>query len=173
MTSGNLQTWDYLGNYKWLLFSASAASPSIITSAHGYSLADVVVVSTKLGGTLPTLSGGSFNPTRLVAATVATDTFTLTTSGSTALNASTVAVQPIAVNVPSATDWVTDSLAYFRSKGHSWCYHSWREWWGWDAEIDQSVAVSLNNSGGTNPFPPPRNPNALTISAVKHYFALP
>jgi hypothetical protein len=108
LTSGNLQTWDYLGNNKWLPFSASLASPSIITSpAHGYSLADVVVVSSKLGGTLPTLSAGSFNPTLLVAATVTTDTFTLTTSGATALNASAsgeglirkVAVQSIPVNV--------------------------------------------------------------------------
>lgn len=108
LTSGNLICWDYLGNNKWLPFSASLASPSIITSpAHGYSLGDVVVVSTKMGGTLPTLSGGSFNPTLLVAATVATDTFTLTTSGATALNASAsgeglirkVAIQPIAQNV--------------------------------------------------------------------------
>ena len=114
LTSGNLLRWDYLGNYKWLPFSASAASPSVITSpAHGYSLtgtggaADVLVVTTKFGGTLPTLSAGSFNPTLLVAATVATDTFTLTTSGATALNASTtgdgmirkIVLQPIAINV--------------------------------------------------------------------------
>jgi hypothetical protein len=107
LTSGNLINWDYLGNFVWREFTASLASPSVITCpAHGYSLGDVVVVSTKVGGALPTLSGGSFNPTLLVAATVATDTFTLTTSGATALNASTsgngfirkVAIQPIPQN---------------------------------------------------------------------------
>ena len=74
---------------------------------------------------------------------------------------------------PSATDWVTDSLAYFRTKGFSWCYHSWREWWGWDAEVGQADAISLYNSNGTTPYPPPRSSTALTISAVKNYFALP
>lgn len=111
VTTGNLVWWDYLGNFKWLPFSGSAASPSVITSpAHGYSLADAAVVTAKFGGTLPTLSGGSFSPTLLVAATVATDTFTLTTSGATALNASAtgngsirkIVLQPIAINVTAS-----------------------------------------------------------------------
>lgn len=112
VTSGNLLRWDYLGNFAWKGFTASSASPSIITCpAHGYTLADPVVVTTKFGGTtLPTLSGGSFSPTLLVAATVAIDTFTLTTSGATALNASTtgggqvrkIVLQPIAANVTAS-----------------------------------------------------------------------
>lgn len=89
VTSGNLLAWDYLGNFNWLPASMSSASPGIVTSpAHGYTLGDTVVVTTKYGGALPTLSGGSFSPTLLVAATVTTDAFTLTTSGATALNSS-------------------------------------------------------------------------------------
>jgi hypothetical protein len=70
---------------------------------------------------------------------------------------------------PSATDWVKDSLAYFQTKGFSWCYHSWREYYGWDAEITQAEAMRIMNGGsGIN-----RTSNAPTISAVKNYFALP
>ena len=88
-TSGNLLAWDYIGNYSWLPATMTAASPGVVASkAHGYSNGDPVVVTTKYGGTLPTLSAGSFNPTLLVAS-VTTDTFTLTTSGATALNTST------------------------------------------------------------------------------------
>ena len=89
VTSGNLLAWDYLGNYSWLPASATAASPSVITSpAHGYSNNDPVVVTTKYGGSLPTLSAGSWSGV-LTVLNVTTDTFTLQTSGATALNAST------------------------------------------------------------------------------------
>ena len=87
--SSNLLVWDYLGNYLWAPAVMSAASPGVVTSAaHGYSNGDVVVVTTKYGGALPTLSAGSFSPTLLVANATA-DTFTLTTSGAVALNTST------------------------------------------------------------------------------------
>ena len=89
LSGGNLLTWDYLGNYSWLPATMTAASPGVVTSpAHGYLAGAVVAVTTKFGGSLPTLSQGSFNPTLLVA-NPTTDTFTLTTSGATALNAST------------------------------------------------------------------------------------
>jgi Cellulase (glycosyl hydrolase family 5) len=73
--------------------------------------------------------------------------------------------------VPSATQWVADAVAFFESKGFAWSYHSWRNWWGWEAEVNQADAISLHNSGGTTPFPPPLNPNALTINVLKPYFA--
>jgi len=69
---------------------------------------------------------------------------------------------------PSASQWVDDSIAYFESKGFSWAYHSWREWWGWDAEVDQAEAVRLRNGGA---FPINRNSNSPTIQVLKKYFA--
>ena len=74
VTSGNLVNWDYLGNYKWLPFTCSNASPGVLTSpgaapATGASL----VVSTKFGGTLPT-TGGSWGGI-LTATNIATDTY--------------------------------------------------------------------------------------------------
>jgi hypothetical protein len=87
-SAGNLLAWDYLGNYPWQPATMSSASPGVVTChAHGFSTSTVVVVTIKFGGTLPTLSAGSFSPTLLVASPT-TDTFTLTTSGATALNTS-------------------------------------------------------------------------------------
>lgn len=73
-TVGNLISFDYLGNFQWLPFTATNASPSVFTSpAHGYSNGDPVVVTQKYGGTLPT-TGGSFAGVLTVAG-AATDTF--------------------------------------------------------------------------------------------------
>lgn len=75
LTSGNLLTWDYLGAFNWTPFTASLASPGVITSpAHGYSNGDPVVVSAEFGGTLPT-TGGSWSGV-LTVANATTDTFT-------------------------------------------------------------------------------------------------
>ena len=74
LSSGNLISWDYLGNFKWLPFSCTSASPGVLTSpAHGYANSDPVVVSAKFGGTLPT-TGGSWSGVLTVAG-VTTDTF--------------------------------------------------------------------------------------------------
>lgn len=61
-SSGNLEAWDYLGNYKWVPFSCTNASPGVLTCnstsdapANGSSIA----VTQKYGGTLPT-TGGSW-----------------------------------------------------------------------------------------------------------------
>jgi hypothetical protein len=83
--AGNLLWWAYLGNYLWLPFSASLASPAVLTSpAHGYSNGDQVVVSTEYGGALPT-TGGSWSGLLTVAGAT-TDTFNVgvnsTSSGS-------------------------------------------------------------------------------------------
>lgn len=75
LTTGNLITFDFLGNFKWLPFTGSSASPSVLTSpAHGYSNSDPVVVTSKFGGTLPA-TGGSWSGA-LTVASVTTDTFT-------------------------------------------------------------------------------------------------
>lgn len=88
VTSGNFLMWDFLGNFAWLPATVSSASPGIITAhAHGYSLSDPVVVTTKMGGTLPTFSQSNFTGILNVAATVTTDTFTVT-NAATAVNTS-------------------------------------------------------------------------------------
>lgn len=75
VTAGNLITWDYLGNFKWAPFTATNASPSVLTStAHGYANGDSVVVTTKYGGTLPATAGSWAG--LLTVANVTTDTFT-------------------------------------------------------------------------------------------------
>lgn len=106
-SSGNLICWDWLGNYPWIPCTVSNASPGIITAhAHGYSLADPFVFTTKYGGTIPTFSQSNFTGVLTVAATVATDTFTATNSA-TAVNTSAtgngmvrkIVQQAIATNV--------------------------------------------------------------------------
>jgi hypothetical protein len=87
-TAGNLLAWDYLGGFAWKPATVSSASPGVLTvPAHGYSLADSVVVTAKYGGTMPTFSQANFTGILTVAATVATDTFTVT-NAATAVNTS-------------------------------------------------------------------------------------
>jgi cellulase (glycosyl hydrolase family 5) len=71
---------------------------------------------------------------------------------------------------PSATQWVNDMIVWMESKGFSWTYHDWNNWWGWDPDIDQSVALQLNNDGGTAPYPPPRDTNSPTSQVLKKHF---
>lgn len=74
-TSGNLLFFDYLGNFNWVPFTCTLASPGVLTSpAHSFSNGDQVVVSSEFGGTLPA-TGGSWAGLLTVAG-VTTDTFT-------------------------------------------------------------------------------------------------
>jgi hypothetical protein len=74
--------------------------------------------------------------------------------------------------VPSATAWVADQCAYFESKGFAWAYHDWRNWWGWDPDVDQAEAMRLYDNGKFDgPFPINRNTNSLTSQVLKPYFA--
>lgn len=75
LTSGDLLQSDYLGNFKWLPFTCTLASPGVLTAtANGYANGDPVVVTSKFGGTLPT-TGGSWAGA-LTVASATTDTFT-------------------------------------------------------------------------------------------------
>jgi len=86
-TGGNLLAWDYIGNFPWLPATMSSASPGIITAhAHGYSASDPIIVSAKIGGALPTFSQSNLTGVLLVVSP-ATDTFSVTNSG-TAVNTS-------------------------------------------------------------------------------------
>lgn len=74
-SGGNLLWWDYLGGHAWKPFTATNASPSVLSvPAHGYSDGDSVVVSDEYGGALPA-TAGSWAGLKTVAS-ASTDTFT-------------------------------------------------------------------------------------------------
>lgn len=76
LTAGNLLDWDYLGNYAWLPFSCTSASPGVLTvPAHGYANGDSAVVTAEFGGALPA-TAGSWTGLKTVAG-AATDSFNL------------------------------------------------------------------------------------------------
>jgi len=61
-TSGNLLAWDYIGNFKWIPFTCTSASPGVLTvdaTADAPANGTACVVTAKYGGTLPT-TGGSW-----------------------------------------------------------------------------------------------------------------
>ncbi len=74
-SAGNLLAWYYLGNFAWLPFSGTLASPCVWTApAHGYANADLVGVTAEFGGVLPATAGSWAG--LLTVASAATDTFT-------------------------------------------------------------------------------------------------
>lgn len=82
----NLLYWDWLGNFKWIPFTMPNASSVLTTDASGDVPANssLVVVQQKYGGTLPTLSAGSWTGTLTTsAASGATFTIAANTSSST------------------------------------------------------------------------------------------
>jgi hypothetical protein len=86
-SAGNLWAWDYLGNYPWLPLYVTSANPAVWTvKGHNYFAGDSVVYSNEYGGTLMTMSAGSFSltgdggvtgvsPILTINASPATDTF--------------------------------------------------------------------------------------------------
>jgi hypothetical protein len=75
VTAGNLLFWDYMGNFSWLPFTATLASPAVLTSTgHGYANGDQVVVSAEYGGVLPSTAGSWSG--LLTVAGVTADSFT-------------------------------------------------------------------------------------------------
>ena len=100
-SAGNLLAWDYLGAVDWLPFSCSSASPGVLTvpgGASAFTLAngDSVVVDAEFGGTLPTLSAGSWTGLLTVAG-LSGDTFNVglnTTSTGAAMAKKVSAVAP-------------------------------------------------------------------------------
>ena len=74
-TVGNLLWWDYLGQYNWLPFTGSAASPCVLTApTHGFLVGDQVVVNSEYGGVLPP-TAGSWSGLLTIASGITTDTF--------------------------------------------------------------------------------------------------
>ena len=90
LTSGNCLYGDYLGNYAWLPWTCTLASPGVLTAhAHGSANSDPVAITFKYGGTTPTFSQSNFTnaSNTLLVANQTTDTFTLT-NAATAVNTS-------------------------------------------------------------------------------------
>jgi hypothetical protein len=113
LTSGNLLGWDFLGNFAWLPFEIPTASNLATVKANGYVSNDPVVFTAEYGGTLPTLSTGTFTSyTVNFVATPATDTINVdTTSGPATPVVTTssgsgmvrkIVQQPIAQNVTAS-----------------------------------------------------------------------
>jgi hypothetical protein len=105
LTSGNFINWDYLGNNKWIPFSASSASPSVLTTdlaADAPANGSSIVVTTKYGATLPTTAGSWAG--LLTTAGLSTNTFNAgvnsTSTGGGQFRQ--VASQPIAQNVTAS-----------------------------------------------------------------------
>ena len=60
LSGGNNLTWDFLGNYKWIPFTMTLASPGVVTTDVGnaYPNSTAVVMTDKpSGGTFPTTGG--------------------------------------------------------------------------------------------------------------------
>jgi len=81
VTAGNFYLWDYLnlsGAGKWVPFTCTLASPGVITCLDvTFVNTNNFVVASKIGGTLPTLSGGSWAGVLTVAG-VSGQTFNVT-----------------------------------------------------------------------------------------------
>ncbi len=67
LTSGNYLWGDYFGNFKWSPFTATNASPSVLTCTdQTFINGEFAVVTAKFGGVLPT-TGGSWGGVQTVA----------------------------------------------------------------------------------------------------------
>jgi hypothetical protein len=104
-TSGDLICWDYLGNFKWVPFTCTSATPGVMTTdsttdapANGSS----IVVTAKFGGTLPTTSGSWSG--LLTTAGLSTNTFNagVTTTSTGAGQFRQVTQQSIPANVTAS-----------------------------------------------------------------------
>ena len=81
VTAGNLLGWDFLGNYQWLPFEMASGTNLATVKANGYLSNDPIVFTAEYGGSLPSLSTGTFTGyTVNFVATPATDTINVDTT---------------------------------------------------------------------------------------------
>jgi endoglucanase len=81
----------------------------------------------------------------------------------------------------TSTRWINDVIKLYEAEGWSWCYHSWREWQGWDGEISPAFYTTYTYKNGA-PFTSNTKPayftwtqrssTAPTITMLKKYFYL-
>ena len=80
----------------------------------------------------------------------------------------------------TSTRWIDDAIKVFEAESLSWCYHAWREWQAWDAEIPSSYydSYTFTNgapfTAGTRPsgWSSSRTSTAPTIVMLKKWFGL-
>ena len=101
----NLYAFDYLGNFKWIPFSCTSASPGVLTtdlSADVPVNGSICAVTQKYGATLPTTAGSWSYP--LTSAGSSANTFNLGVNTSTTGGGlfRQVLQQPIAINVTAS-----------------------------------------------------------------------
>jgi len=81
LTAGDLLAWDFLGNFPWLPFEVPTASNLVSVKANGFASNDPIVFTAEYGGTLPTLSTGTWTGyTVNFVATPATDAINVDTT---------------------------------------------------------------------------------------------
>jgi hypothetical protein len=116
VTSGNLLYFDYIGNFKWIPFTCTSATPGVITAdttADAPPNGSSIVVTQKYGATLPTTGGswaGLLTTAGLSGATFNAGVNTTSIGGGLFRQ---VTQQPIAINVTAsfAVNQLTVSLA--------------------------------------------------------------
>jgi len=111
LTSGNLITWDFLGNNKWSPFTCTSATPGVLTCTdQSFSNGESVVVSTKFGGALPTTGGSWAGVLTVAGLSGATFNVGVNTTGTGDGLVRGLTQQPIAVNVTATFSTSTFTL---------------------------------------------------------------
>ena len=80
----------------------------------------------------------------------------------------------------TSTKWIDDDISIIEAEGWSWCYHAWREFQAWDAEIPSSFYDSytftngapFTKSGKPSNWSSARTSTAPTIVMLKKWFGL-
>jgi endoglucanase len=80
----------------------------------------------------------------------------------------------------SSTRWIDDDISILETEGWSWCYHAWREFQAWDAEIPSSYytsftytnAAPFTRSNRPSGWTAARTSNAPTILMLRKWFGL-
>jgi len=78
----------------------------------------------------------------------------------------------------TSTEWINDNIATMESYGWSWCYHAWRAWQGWEAEIPSSYYTQFAYSNAApvglpsySTWVAARSDTAPTLVMLKSWFA--
>jgi hypothetical protein len=80
----------------------------------------------------------------------------------------------------TSTKWIDDDISILEAEGWSWCYHAWREFQAWDAEIPSSYyetytftnGAPFTKSGKPSNWSAARTSTAPTIVMLKKWFGL-
>jgi hypothetical protein len=105
VTAGNMIAWDYLGNFKWIPFTCTLASPGVITvdvAADAPANGTPCVVTAKYGATLPTTAGTWAGVLTSAGLSGATFNLAVNTTAAGGGNFRQIVQQPIAANVTAS-----------------------------------------------------------------------